>query len=459
MTSNVGARGRLEPPALLVGLTIGLVCSGASWLAVVGSDALWLAAMGDSIREARSIPDGIPFATAQSSGWPNTTALGQVAFSLLFKMGSAGLVAAQVAGVALVLGGLALESTTRRGRPWSTSLALLAVALGAAAPLLIARAQLLSLVPYGALLYLLRRQHDSPSRAIWWAVPLISIWSNLHGAVLVGVAVLGCYLALHRLRHSPVTAVAVGLSSMVAACVNPATWRAPTYYVGVFSGEATNDESGMWSRLTLANPLDVLLVAAAIILLGMAFRRRRPLWEYGAALGLGLASIAAARHGVWLVLFLAVPAATSWLEPSSAPMRERPGDQKAAKVSLLAVSVLAAGVLLAVRTPSFRAADAEASSVANATQGEVVLAKEPLAEALAAAGARVWASNPLDAFASSDQAAFLGFIRGDPRSANKALAAADAVVALPGSAQALMATMNGFTDTQRVGQYLVMRRD
>ena len=49
-------------------------------------------------------------------------------------------------------------------------------------------------------LLVLRSQQRRPSRGIWLVVPLTAIWGNLHGAVLVGVAVIGCYLLFSRLR-------------------------------------------------------------------------------------------------------------------------------------------------------------------------------------------------------------------------------------------------------------------
>jgi hypothetical protein len=436
--------------------TLGAAVVLAAAVSIVGSDALWLTALGDRIRQSGSIPDGIPFAAAPSADWVNTTVLGQLVFSLAHEAGSLGVVVAQVVAVAAVLIVIAADSSARRARASSTSVALVAVVVGAAAPLLIARAQLLSLVPYAVLLVLIRRQHDRPSGAIWWAVPLIALWSNLHGAVLIGVAVLGCYLLFDRLRTSPITAIGVGLAALLATCINPGLLRAPSYYAGVFGGEATSDDSGMWSRLSLSNPFDVLLVLSALVLLATAFRRRRYLWEYAAAVGLAVAAIVAARHGIWLLLFLAVPAATSWPRPDQTARAVRPSH---ALPTIVGIACLAVAVgILALRAPALHGADDEAFRIAEATRGRVVLAAEPLAESLAAAGATVWASNPLDAFHPSDQAAYLAFINGDAQGARAALQQADVVVALPASAQARAADISGYAEQVRVGPYVVLLR-
>lgn len=443
-------------PAPVV-LTLGLVALVASAVTIVGSDALWLPALGDYIRDTGSIPVGIPFAAAPSTDWVNTTVLGQLILSVAYSGGSLGIVVAQVVAVVTTLTILAAESNARQPRPIATVLALVAVAVGAVAPLCIARAQLLSLVPFAVLVVLLRRQHDQPTRGIWWAVPLIALWGNLHGAVLAGVAVLGCYLVFSRLRSSPVTAVSVGLASLVATCLNPGLLRGPRYYFGVFTGQAASDDSGMWSRLSLANPFDVLLILASLVLVAAALRQRRSLWEYAAGVGLLVATFSAARHGVWLLLFLMIPAAAGMTKNSVGAEHTRQPSRRLVAAAVVACFV-GSTALMIVRAPSFRAADEQSTRIAEMTRGEAVLATEPLAESLAAAGATVWMSNPLDAFIPADQTAYLAFMKGDAVGARSALLSADVVVTLPRTAQSRAALLGGYAPTATVGPYIVMRR-
>lgn len=443
-------------PALLVAV-LGLVALAGSAVTVIGSDALWLPAMGDWIRAHGTIPAGIPFVAAKSEGWVNTTALGQLLLSVAHSGGSLGVAAAQIIAVVWALWLLASDAVQRDARPAATALVILALCAGAATALFIARAQMLSLVPFAVLLVLLRREHDRPSARIWWSVPLLALWGNLHGAVLVGVAVLGCYLLLSRLSVAPTTAVAVGVASLVATCVNPGLVRAPHYYAGVFSGQATSDESGMWSRPTLTSPFDVLLILTAVALAGAALRQRRPAWEYAAFLGLALATASAARHGVWLLLFLIVPAATALQSADGSRLGWRPPSVRlTAAVSILALGLSA--VILTVRAPAFHAADSEADAITRATAGDVVLAPEPLVESLAAAGASVWASNPLDAFSPPDQAGYLAFVKGASDGAQRAFSAADVVVAVSDTPPARLALSKGFTRITRSGPYILMRR-
>ncbi len=449
----------LNTPLVLGAL--GVVVCGIAWLGVVGSDALWLSALGDAIREGRTVPRGIPFAAADSQQWVNTTVLGQLLFSFITEMGSVGVALAQLVAAAVALGILAAGSLSQGASSTHTALAILVVAAGAAAPLLVARAQLLSLVPFALLLALVRRQQVQPDRHIWWAVPLLVLWGNLHGAVLVGVAVLGCYIAFSRLRSTPLTAVGVGASALVATCLNPGLTRAPEYYLGVLGGEATSDPSGMWGRLNLSNPFDLLLVVAMVALALVTLRRRQPLWEYVALVGLVVATGSAARNGIWLLLLVLTPAAlgASNTRAVAGPHESAGRVSRLIAPTALAVTVLAlAASLVATRIPDFQADDRAAADLAAATRGEVVLVAEPLAESIAAAKGLVWVSNPLDAFAAAHQDAYLGFMSGDATRASESLRRADVVVATPGSAQARLASDAGFQLSERVGEYVLLRR-
>lgn len=438
-------------------VTVGFLGVVASGLTVVGSDALWLPAMGAHILENRAVPVGIPWAAAPSAGWVNTTVLGQIILAIAYSAGSVGVAGAQVLAGTATLAALAVEANGRGASPAKTILIIIAVAVGGAAPLLIARAQLLSLVPFALLLALVRRQQDRPSSAIWWAVPLIALWGNLHGAVLVGVAALGCYLLFSRMRINPLTSAAVGVAALAATCLNPGLANAPRYYAGVFSGGATSDASGMWGPLTPSNPFDVLLVIAATALVAFALRHRQAPWEYVAAVGLLAATFIAARNGIWLLLFLVVPAASTTSKRPSRETRPRCSSMSLSVTAAVAFLVGAAAVL-AVRNASFQKADVESAHIADATRGHVVLAAEPLAESLAAAGATLWVSNPLDAFSAADQSSYLAFMNGNPKDSRRALEEADMVVARPGTLQARVAVAAGYRQIAMVGAYAVMRR-
>ena len=426
---------------------------------VIGADTLWLVAMGDTIAGRRSIPEGIPFAAADSSGWVNVPVLGELALAAVHFAGPVGLVVVQLVVVGATLLLTAVGARRLGASSGASAAAVLLVGLGALPSFGIVRAQLLSLVPFVAVLLVLRGQQRRPSRGIWVVVPLVAVWGNLHGGVLVGVAVIGCYLLLSRLRVEPVVAVTVGLATLAAVWVTPGLLGTGRYYVNVLTNEAAARGSDLWAPPSLASTFDVMLVVAAVVLVGAALRRRLPLWEYVAVAGLAVGTATAARHGIWLLLVVAPLAARGATRSPSAdelgPSATRPPSRRLAVAAVTLGCLLCAAILVS-RNDVLRKDEVVAATLAGETTGRTVLAVEPLAETLAAHGVRVWASNPIDAFSRADQAVFLDFLNGEGPPSSAALAGADVVVVVPGSPSAVLASSAGFVVTRSVGGYQVM---
>ena len=440
--------------------------AGAALLAVVslavsvGADSMWLVALGKEIARGARIPDGVPFASASSRHWPNVPVLGELLFAGLHQLGTLALPIAQllIAGVTL---GLTMTAARRMGaRDGAAAIVLLVTALGALPALGVLRAQSLSLIPFALLVILLRSESVKPSRRLWLAPALLALWGNLHGAVLLGVAVTGCYLIFARARVAPATAAAALACSVLAVGANPAGVRSVAYYAGVLSNEAARRHTGLWARPSLTSGFDVLLLLAAVLLVAPALRGR-PRWEYPAIGGLAIATLSADRNGVWLLLFCAAPAAAGLSRLRSPRAPEEPSVlrvKRALATGFSACALLLVIVLLASRSAKLRTPSEEAATVRAVAHGRVVLAPEPFAETLAEAGVRVWLSNPIDAFGRQDQDAYLDFVAGHGPAATRALSAADIVVAEPGSKPESLATQAGFSVVGRAGTYDVLAR-
>jgi hypothetical protein len=443
----------------------------ATWLSIVGllafvtafvrvgADCYWLVALGHEILDSGSIPDGLPFAEAPTSNWPNVVVVAELLFAAAHTLGPVALPGIQLVIDAALLALLALGARRLGASDRTTAFVLLLVAIGALTSLVIVRAQMLSLAPFAALLLILRAEAQQASRRAWLLPPLFALWGNLHGAVLVGVAVAGCYLLLNRLLGRLWETMALGLLSLAALLLTPAGPSTIAYYVGVFNNEAARRGSDMWARLDLSKPFDLLLILSAVLLIALAARRRRQLWEYAALLGLGVGTLMAARHGVWLLLFLAAPAA------AGATRTKRDVVDGEAHLRWPFYIATGTSVVLAVVTLSLtRSAEVSpvdrslVSAVVQTAAGRVVLAPEPLAESLAIEGVRVWASDPIDAFSSEDQIAFLDFLSGGPHAA-RAIEASELVVAEESSisARRIEATRE-FVAIHRVGAWVIYVR-
>lgn len=408
-----------------------------SCFARIGADWDWLVALGDYLRDVGEAPDGIPFAVAETRGWHNVPVLAELVASLLHGVGPR---IPLIIHLAIVTTTLAITATTARSRGSSDADVAWRVALlcfGGLASFGIVRAQTFSFALFAVLVAVLVRQARSPDRRVWWAVPLMALWGNLHGAALLGACVLGAYLLAQGTRTHFWRSVAVGLASLVALCATPELWRTPLYYAGVFSNVSAQRGEGLWARPSVDMPFDVLMLMCVLLMLVRFVRVRRQAWEYVAVVGLCVATADSARHGVWLLILLAALAGGR----DSSPPRTRadaPRSDLTSVTRLSVVGTLAALGLMFPRGDTVLAAPFDVvDQVTSVADGRTVLAPAPLSEALAVGGAQLWVTNPLDAFTHRDQAAYLDFLDGQPGGL-VAVAAADVVVAREGSAQAAL---------------------
>ena len=120
-------------------------------VATVGADAHWLAALGRTIVRLGAIPKGVPYAAAYSGGWENVPVVGELVFhGLESGLGDQGLVMLQVLAVAVALVCLAYDMRQADAADGPSALVLLLVAVAAASPLLVVRAQVFSLALFPA---------------------------------------------------------------------------------------------------------------------------------------------------------------------------------------------------------------------------------------------------------------------------------------------------------------------
>src|SRR4051812_20565645 len=199
-------------------------------VAVVGADARWLAALGAAITHAGHIPASVPYAAAPSHDWVNVPALGELVFHWLWGLGGErGLVLAQTVAVALTFALLVRDMRASRAPDSASALVLVMLPFAAVASLFIVRAQVFSLPMFALTLLLLRNESRAPSRRIWLLVPVVALWSNLHGGALVGFRAAAGYPLVERGLAERWDGVAAAGASPVGPWANP---RAPRPRVG-----------------------------------------------------------------------------------------------------------------------------------------------------------------------------------------------------------------------------------
>jgi len=409
-TRALALRARVAAASTRVGpldLAVALSAALAAVAGTIGADARWLPALGRIIVDRGEIPDGVPYASAPSAGWHNVPVLAELVLrGLTSAAGDRGLLVAQVMAVAAAMAILAWDLRRAAANDLSGALVLLVVVVGALPVLVIVRSQLFSLLLFPVLIALLRAEARSPSLRIWLLPPLLAFWSNLHGAVLVGLAMAGAYLIFERGRRQPLLAGAVLVVSALAVCVTPALQHTPDYYRGLIRNEAAQRGEGLWAPLSLTSGFDLLLLAAAIALLVLAIRARPALWEVIALAGLAVLTVKTARSGVWLLFLAAAPAARS--------LRFEPGQGRRLAAPMLALALALAVFGLAQGPLANGAGTPLLGQALSHAAGTPILADSVPAEQVALAGGRVWISNPIDAFGHRDQRLYLDWLAGRP---------------------------------------------
>jgi hypothetical protein len=158
----------------------------------IDPDLWWHLKAGQQIIDTRSIPhtDDYSF-TKQGSEWVAHEWLSEVIMEGIYRFsGLVGLVT--IFSLIIVI---ALWLTYRRcdGKPYAAGIAIL-LAAAASSPLFGIRPQMLTLLLASIYIVLLERfDPKEHTRRLWWLVPLMLLWVNLHAGWALGVALITLY--------------------------------------------------------------------------------------------------------------------------------------------------------------------------------------------------------------------------------------------------------------------------
>jgi hypothetical protein len=321
-----------------------------SWLALVTGREVW--------------QSGLPHhetltALAQGAPWIDQQWLSQLLTYGTYLLGGLGLLGlVTVALMVGALGGSAIGARRLGATPRSVLLvlplcAVIVVFFGEV------RTQEFVLPLFAGTVYLLASDSRAPSRRVYWCLPLLVLWANLHGTVVLGaalVALRGLTLAWER-RARLLSAAGAWLRPLILVLAAPATLLLTPYGLGVVSyyrdtllGGALRHMVTEWQPITSDPATAVALFLLASLAL-WAFGRypgRTTLWERLALLALAAASIEVMRNAVFfallalLVLPLALPVAGGGQPTNARRARVNLG---LAGVSLGAVLVVGAAML------------------------------------------------------------------------------------------------------------------
>jgi hypothetical protein len=163
----------------------------------------WLTLLG-----GRIVAHGLPHhdtltAWAQGANWVDQQWLAQLVFYGAFVLGGVKLTLLLNAALATVAFAIAVAAARLRGASASRVAVVAAVCLPIVAFAWPLRAQSLAYPLFVVLVWLLAEDAANPSRRVFLAFPLLALWANLHGSVVLAaalVALRGATFAFQQLR-------------------------------------------------------------------------------------------------------------------------------------------------------------------------------------------------------------------------------------------------------------------
>lgn len=314
------------------------------------ADTYWHIALGRLILEHHALPTAETLSqTARGTHWVAYEWLSQLAYALVYERGGWVAVAAVTAAAAAAAFGQLTRYLLKYWQPAPTLIAVLA-ALVLVSPHIMARPHVLALPLMVTWIAALIRAVDTARPPSWWLLPLMTLWTNLHGSFVFGLAMTGViageaiWLARASQRRRAATDwIVFGALSLGAACLNP---YGPEMMIAAFR---TLSLGQALSIIVEWRPQDFSSLGAYEIILlgalGLALWRgvRLPPFRIVMLLGVLHLSLSQSRHadllGMLAPLFLARPLAAQFAAlaaTGSAAAPRRPWISAAAGLLILA---------------------------------------------------------------------------------------------------------------------------
>jgi hypothetical protein len=336
----------------LLAVAAALWCGLLAFLPSEMSPDGWYAFLGGDLIVHHGLPSHDSLTVwGHGRRWVDQQWLAQLGYYGLYALG--GLRLALIANAAIVAGSFAAAGRLARARGvlprdvlWVSVVGAIALGLSSSA----LRPQTLVLPLFVALVWLLVDDARSPSRRVFWAIPLLILWANLHGTVTLGVLlVLLAVVTDAWPRRSPTRrSSALAVLAMASLFASPYAPHLPGYYRTVlFNGEfAKYLPDWMPTALGPGTAAFYLLAFAAVFAIARAPSSLTS-FEKASLIVLLVLAVEATRGVTWFILFALV------VLPSA--LRELPLPSARVPAGAPAALVVAAGALViaASRPPSW----------------------------------------------------------------------------------------------------------
>lgn len=329
---------RRDPGLVMValGLWLGLLVFLPSEMSPDG----WYAFLGGDVISHHGLPSHDTLTVwGHGRRWVDQQWLAQLIYYGLYALG--GLRLALLVNAAIVVG--AFVGAVRLARAWNLYVAFLgAIALGLSSSAL--RPQTLVLPLFVAVTWLLVEDTRAPSRRVFWTIPLLVLWANLHGTVTLGVLLVLLAVAVDAWprRRPTLRTSALALLAVASLFASPYAAHLPGYYRTVlFNGEfAKYLPDWMPTALGPRTAAFYLLAFGAVYAIARA-PKALTLFEKAGLVVLLVLAVEASRGVTWFILFTLV-VLPSALREMPLPAIRVPAAEAAALVVALVGLVVAA---------------------------------------------------------------------------------------------------------------------
>jgi hypothetical protein len=348
------------------------------WMAIVSGR--WIVQHGLPTHDALTV-------FAHGHRWIDQQWLAQLALYGLWRVG--GVKLALFVHALLVTGALAGVALFARSRGASArSVTWIAI------PVLIAyypvasvmRPQTFAFPLFAAVLWLVLADGRKPSRRVFWTLPILVLWTNLHGSVVLGAMLVSLdgLVGMIQQRRPSGRGLALLLAPWACVFASPYGPHLPTYYEKILVGGDFKHFVTEWAPTTLSAQTAAvyLVVLGGLWLLGRA-GRNVPLLDQLAFVLTSVLAFEAVRNTAWIGLV-----ALAVLPPLVDRLRNAPAEEPARLNRILSVTILATLVIAVAGvaakstswfTSGFPTAAARAASTAAGPQGRV-FASSPFAD-------------------------------------------------------------------------------
>jgi hypothetical protein len=322
-----------------------------SWLALVAGRDLW--------------QNGLPHhetltVLAHGSAWIDQQWLSQLGSYGLFRVGGLALWGVTNVGLIVLAVTGAIVGARRLGGHPKAVMAVLPLCLFMIVPSRQVRTQEFAMPLFVALVYLLATDSRKPSRRVYWCLPILVLWANLHGTVTVGallVALRGVTVAWER-RETLTSSLrqwrrplVLALGGPLCLLLTPYGFGILGYYRTMLLGSALRHTVTEWQPVTSSpGTAAVFFLAAAIAVWSFGrFASRTTMWERIALLVLVAGSILVIRNILFFGLFALMVMPVSLAIGNRTQGVVRPGaDRWRGRINALLAFAAVATVLIAL---------------------------------------------------------------------------------------------------------------